>query len=730
MRYERLRGRQAGAATVMSVGICLSLGTPVAAQAQASLAPAAAGITEVVVTASREDLLGRASTASQGSVTHEELDLRPAYRIGQLLETVPGLVVTVHSGEGKAYQYLLRGFNLDHGTDIANFIDDMPINRPTNAHGQGYSDMNFVVPQVLEGVDYTKGTYYPAVGDFGDVASEHMRLADRIPNQVSASLDTFGDGEAYVGGTHALASGAHLAGAIDVSRVDGPFDPGNDFRKTAGIVRFSQGTAANGDDLTVMYYKGDGNFITDQPVRAVAEGLIDRFGTLDPSDGNASERFSVSGHYARQMGDWSLVSNAYFVRSRQTLWNDFTHFLEDPVNGDQEQQDETRNLIGGAVALKLRSNWGGVDSQTTVGVQGRYDDIQVDRRHTRDRKDLDYCELLNADGTATEVSVGLADCTNDRVHLGDTGLYVENTARWSDWLRTDVGLREEYYTGQDKSLLPGSVFSQTPFRKAVSLFQPKGSLILGPWAQTEFYLSAGRGFHSDDLRGVSGTVPLEGLGGTRTAPLLIQSDGEEIGLRSNVIPKVHVQLAVFNVHLNSEIVYDQDQGEDQPGPPSDRYGVELSAEYRPAPWLELSSDLAFSHAQFVNTSAADLLKTYGDDGNHIPLAPGFIGSFGAIVDNLGPWYGGLEVRALGPYPLVPDNSQRDAGYTETNVDVGYKISKSLKAQVSIFNLFDVKANSAAFYYVTDIHDGRGAVADRQFHALEPIAARFTLTASY
>ncbi len=691
---------------------------------------AADPVTEVIVIASRRDLLGQSITASQGSVTREELQLRPAYRVGQLLETVPGLVVTVHSGEGKAYQYLLRGFNLDHGTDIANFIDDMPVNRPTNAHGQGYSDLNFVIPQVLQGVDYTKGTYYPSIGDFGDVASEHMRVADALPDQMSASADTFNDYEAYVGGSTPFAPGAHLMGAFDVSRVNGPFDPGNDFRKTAGIVRFSQGTTTDGYDLTAMYYKGDGNFITDQPARAVAEGLITRFGTLDPSDGNASERMSVSGHYVRQWGDWSFDSNAYFVRSRQTLWNNFTHFLEDPANGDQEQQDETRNLVGGAAALKANSTFGGMASQTTLGVQGRYDDVYVDRRHTLDRKDLDYCELLNADGTATKISVGLPECTANQVHLGDTGLYLENNAHWTDWLRTDLGVREEYYAGQDLSLLPGTVFSQTPFRKAVTLFQPKGSLIFGPWSQTEFYISAGRGFHSDDLRGVSGTVPLEGLGGTRTAPLLVKADGEEIGVRTDIIPKVHVQVAAFNIRLNSEIVYDQDQGEDQPGPPSDRHGVEVSAQYRPVHWLELNSDLSFSRARFIDTSPADLLNTYGDDGKFIPLAPTFIGSFGAIVDNLGPWYGGLEVRSLGPYPLVPDNSQRDAGYTETNVDIGYKINTSLKAQFAIFNLFDVKANSAAFYYTTDIHDGLGPTADHQFHALEPISARVTITATY
>ena len=278
--------------------------------------------------------------------------------------------------------------------------------------------------------------------------------------------------------------------------------------------------------------------------------------------------------------------------------------------------------------------------------------------------------------------------------------------------------------------MPGTVFSTTPFNKAVDLLQPKGSVILGPWWNTEFYLSAGRGFHSDDLRGVSGTVPLEGLGGTGRSPLLVKADSAEIGLRSNIIPKVHVQVAVFNIRLDSEVIYDQDEGIDQPGPTSDRYGVEVSAEYKPFHWLEFNTDLGFSHAQFIQVNPTDLLNNFGDNGNHIPLSPSFIGSIGAIVDNLGPWYGGLEVRALGTYPLVSDNTEKDNGYTETNVDVGYKITPALKAQVAIFNLFDVKANSAAFYYATDIHDGLGPTGDHQVHPLEPIAARFTITATF
>jgi outer membrane receptor protein involved in Fe transport len=685
-------------------------------------------VSGVVVTTSRADLLGRAVTASEGKVTDEELKLRPAYRVGQLLESVPGLVVTAHSGEGKAYQYLSRGFNLDHGTDIANFIDDIPINRPTNAHGQGYSDLNFIIPEVLGGLEYSKGPYFPAIGDFGDVASVNLRLAQAIPDQVSLSAGTLGDYGAFIGGTREIDPNDRAYVALEASHVDGPFIPGNDFRKLAAIARFSHGAPGDGYDLTVQYYKGDGLFTTDQPVRAVLEGLIDRFGTLDPTDGNRSERLSLSSHYAVRGADWAFTTNAYYVRSRQTLWNDFTHFLEDHVNGDQEQQDETRDLAGGAAALDLKWKSGAVSDDVTIGAQARYDGIFVDRRHTVARRVLDYCELLQPDGvTAAPYDIGLPYCSQDLVKLHDIGLYMENKIVWTSWLRTDIGVREEFYGGSDHNLVPGGPFSKAPFSQDVTMFQPKGSLVLGPWWKTEVYVSAGRGFHSDDIRGVSGTVPLEGLQGNATAaPFIVQADGGEAGIRTDIIPRTQIQFAAFYIHLNSEFVYDQDQGEDQAGPPSKRDGVEFSAQYRPSGWLELNTDLSFSHARFDTSH----LAAYGDAGSYIPLAPDFVGSLGVLVDNLGPWFGGLQVRILGSYPLVSDNSERDAGYSETDVNVGYKINTHLRVQAEIFNLFDVKANAAAFYYVTDIHDGLGPTADHQVHPLEPISGRFRLTATF
>jgi outer membrane receptor protein involved in Fe transport len=694
----------------------------------ADISTSATSLSEVVVTASRIDLLGRAPTASQGQITEQEIRLRPAYRVGQLLESVPGLVVTVHSGEGKAPQYLLRGFNLDHGTDLADYIDGMPINRPTNAHGQGYSDLNFEIPDTLDGLDFAKGPYDAANGDFSAVAAIHQHLADEIANQIVLDAGTLNDDRVFIGGTRRLGGGTRLLGAFEFAHVDGPFVPADNFQKHAAALRYSHGESAAGYSLTALYYQGKGNFSTDQPLRAVQEGLIKRFGTLDPSDGTRNERLSLSGTYAARGVDWEFSTNAYYVHSRQTLFNDFTHFLEDPVNGDQEQQDEARSLAGGAAALSVLSRIDAVDTQTTFGIQGRYDDVYLDRRHTRARVVLSYCEAAQPTGPAIAYNVGLNACSEDRVHLGDEGLYATNTTHWSAWLRTTVGLREEFYQAQDRSFIPladGELFSGM---RDATLAQPKGSLVLGPWSNTELYVSAGRGFHSDDARGVMQTVPIEGVpAAAGPTPLLVREDGEEVGLRSDLLAKTHLQIALFNIAAQSELIYDQDQGQDQASAPSDRKGVEFSAQYRPSPWLELNADLSFSRARFTTHS----LAAYGFDGPYIPNAPGFVGSIGALVDGLGPWCGGLQMRFLGAYPLVSDNSQRDAGYSETNLEIGYKVSRRLSLQVQIFNLFNVKANAAAYYYVTRLPGEPAAgLADHQNHPLEPLSARFSAFATF
>ena len=681
-------------------------------------AAAPGSVSEIVVTASRVDLLGVADTASQGSVTQKELELRPVYRVGQLLEATPGLVVTAHSGEGKANQYLVRGFNLDHGTDIANFVDDMPINRPTNTHGQGYSDVNFEIPELAQGLDYTKGPYHAEIGDFGAVASTHLKLANEVANQVSIAAGSFGIYNAFLGGTAHFSDDDRVVGGLYLGHLDGPFDHPDNFRKLAGELRYSHGDSADGYSATLMYYKGDGNFTTDQPLRAIQEGLIDRFGTLDPTDGSSSERLSLSGHYGATGDGWNFSVSGYYIHSRMTLWNDFTHFLDDPINGDQESQNETRDTWGGQVVLTLDHQFGKIDNTLDAGLQARRDTAYLDRRHTKARVSLTTCSEEQADGPAIQVPALGGVCAADDVKLLDLGPYVEDTTRWTPWLRTILGAREEYYQASDHGLLSG--FNGTGHQ---TLFQPKGSIVLGPFYQTELYVSAGRGFHSDDVRGVFGTVPLEGVPGLAgRTPFLAPATGEEVGLRTNIVPKLSIQVAVFQEDFQSELAYNADAGQDEASAPSRRQGIEISGEYKPFRWMELNADLAFSKARYRASAAT--LANFGLDGPFIANAPTFIGSFGVLVDNLGPWFGGLQWRDLGKYPISDgDEFPQDKGYSEINLDVGYKFNEHLKAQLTVFNLTNTKANAAAYFYTSRLAgEPAEGIADMQVHPLEPISA--------
>ena len=682
----------------------------------------------VTVTASRANLIGRATTASQGSITKKELELRPIYRVGQILESVPSLVVTVHSGEGKANQYLIRGYNLDHGTDLATFVDDMPVNRPTNAHGQGYTDLNFFMPQLAGGVDYTKGPYFASVGDFGAVASDHIRLIDDLPTQIQASYGSDNYADVFTGGTYHFKTGAMLLGALDLGHVDGPWTHPENFRRINATARLSQGTDTDGYSLTAMYYKGQGRNDTDQPARAVEGSLIGRYGSLDPTDGNKSDRWSVSGHYGAVGTDWKLATSAYVVHSTMVLWNDFTHLLDDPINGDQEQQDETRTLAGGTIAYSYYKSFADIETDTTVGLQERYDTEYIDRRHTKDRVVLDYCNDGNGD-----YSVGESACTADLVQLNDVAPYIENTTHWVPWLRTIVGAREDYDSGNIRSVLASFPFNG---HDSEFLFQPKGSIAIGPFYGTEFYYSAGKGFHSDDLRGVLGSVPLEGTAyAAGQVPLMAKTFGQEIGIRNATWPKLQTQITVFRQDFSSEQQYDQDAGQDVATAPSRRTGIEASVEYRPYNWIELNTDVDFTKARYFGSG--DKLAGYPffiTGGAYIANAPKYTASFGILVDNLGNWYGGLAERILGPQPLTDGPFfPSTRGYAETNLDIGYKFTPKLKAQFSIYNLLNSQAYSAEYYYATDITQaevakyGTAGVPDYQVHPLEPISFRATVT---
>jgi outer membrane receptor protein involved in Fe transport len=647
-------------------------------------------VQEVVVTASTLNLLGQATTSSEGAVTKQELELRPVYRVGQLLETVPGLMVTVHSGEGKANQYLLRGFNLDHGTDLATFVDSMPANARTHAHGQGYTDLNFLIPELAAGVHFTKGPYYAAEGDFSSVGSVRMALVDALPTQVSVSAGTVGDQRLFAGSSFEL-GGGRLIAAGEAVHLDGPWVHPDDLKKVNAALRW----AGDGASLTGMYYRGTWNATTDQPQRAIDQGLIGRFGAVDPSDGGQAERFSLSGEWRHDLsGGAQLSANAYAVRSQLTLWNNFTHFLEDPVNGDQRAQNDRRTVLGGAVGVKASRPVFGLDADWSVGVQARYDRIYVDARHTQSRQVLETV-------------------LQDRVNESSFGVYGEATLHFGELVRAIGGLRWDRFHADDENLVGGASGSQD-----ADILQPKGSLVFGPWEETELYLSAGRGFHSNDVR--AGT--LNDVGSVARPPFLVESTGYEVGVRTSAIPHVQAAATLFQMQFDSELTYNADAGATEAGRPGRRRGLELTAQYRPVRWLELNANVAISKARYTDGDPA---------GNHIEDAPALVASAGMLLDNLGPWFGAMEVRDLGAHALTPDNSKRSDGYRELNLNLGYKLTDQVKVQLDVFNVTNSQDDAADYVY-TDRLQGEPAegVEDLHMHPLEPRSARIALTAIF
>ena len=699
---------------------------PMCARAQETPStPAPDATQDIIVTASRADLLGRATTASQGTVTQEEIALRPIYRPGQLFESIPGLVVTVHSGEGKANQYLIRGYNLDHGTDFAVFVDDMPVNRPTNTHGQGYTDLAFLMPVTVAGIDYTKGPYYAGIGDFGSVASSHALLTDELPSQATVTIGTEGYQSSVAAGTLHLSGGRRLLGAAEVSHYDGPWKPGQDFRKVNAMLRYSQGGKADGLSVTGMFYQSAGLLTTDQPLRAIQAGLISPFGTLDPSDASRSQRYSLSAHLDRALGPGQFAGSLYGIHSSMTLWNNFTHYLDDPVNGDQEEQDETRTTLGGALSYTLQGTLGSVGADLIIGFQARYDTVFVDRRHTVGRTTiLPYCTFEQTDGSALVFPTVGGYCTADRAHLLDFAPYAQATVRPTRWLRAVLGLREEHYAARDTSFTTG-----TGGRQHQWLTQPKASLILGPWSKTEFYLSYGRGFHSNDVRGVFGTVPQQGVPlANGPTPLLATTNGYEIGLRSDIMPRVQFQIAAFQQDFGSELRYNADIGQDDAGAPSRRRGVEVSAQYHPTHWLEFNADLAFSQPRYRGAN----LEEFNLAGPYIADAPDFIYSAGILVDKLGRWSGGLQWRRLGTHSLTDGpRDPTDGGYSEWNLDIHYALPGGFGVAISIFNIFQSHDDAADYYYTTRLPgEPAEGVAGYQVHPLEPRSARFSLSKTF
>jgi len=670
----------------------------------ASLAPLAwAGgeqtLDTVVITGTASpSLVGVADSASVGTVTKKQLDARTVYRPGELLEAAPGLIVSQHSGEGKANQFYLRGFNLDHGTDLRTTVDGMLVNQRSHAHGQGWTDLNFLIPELATGLEYRKGPYFASEGDFSSAGAVSIKYADTLAKGI-ASVG-FGENRykrLLLADSPAVGDG-HLLYALERLTNDGPFNHPDKYNKINGVLRYSEGDAANGFNITGMGYSAHWNSTDQIPRRAVDAGLIDRFDAIDRTDGGDSHRYSLSGAWRHSTETTNTQVNAYLIANRLDLFSNFTYFLDDPVHGDQFAQPDRRRSTG----LNASHSWYqpglGLDSQNTVGAQFQNDNI--------------FNGLLSTQARRT-VSVTRRD------HIVETslGLYAENATKWLSWFRSVVGVRGDTYRFNVKSNDPANSDKTT-----AGIVNPKLALIFGPWSRTEFYLNAGGGFHSNDARGATISVDPKTGDPASKVPPLVRSKGYEVGVRTEPVPGLQTSLSVYQLDFNSELTFAGDAGTTEAGRPSRRIGFELANFYKVTDWLTLDGDLAYAHARYRDSAP---------EGRHIPGSVEGVASLAADIDNLGPWFGALQLRYFGPRPLIEDDSVRSKSTTSLNGRIGYKITKSIKVALEGYNLTNSR-NSAIDYDYTSRLPGEpsGGVDDIHFHPLESRSFRATMVIEF
>ncbi len=667
-------------------------------------ADSAAPLETVVVTGRAADLVGIAASANQGSVNAFDLDLRPLLRPGEIVENIPGVIITQHSGSGKANQYFLRGFNLDHGTDLAIDVDGMPVNMPSHGHGQGYSDLNFAIPELIQRVDYKKGPYYADVGDFGSAGAFSIHYYDVMPSGIArVEGGQFGYGRAVLADNAGLGAG-NLVYALELEHNDGPWVTGDDARKVGGMLRYAQGDTQDGWSLTAMAYHNIWNSTDQVADRAIAGQTdpvgappstiqISRWGELDNSDGGKTGRYSLSADWRRQTGSNSrLHATAYTLYYDLDLFSNFTYFLNDPVRGDQFEQQDARTVFGGAIDQVWDHNLFGADMKTTVGLQLRYDEIRNGLFHTQRRQRL-----------STDVF--------DRISETNAGLYVQNEAHWAPWLRTILGLRGDLFTF-DVANISGAGNSGNV---TASMAEPKAGIVLGPWANTEIYLNGGFGYHSNDARGV--------VDAAAPATPLARTKGAEVGVRTAIIPDLQSSLTLWTLHIQSELTWEGDAGSTAPSGPTDRIGVEFANFYTPTPWLTLDADFAWSHARFTLFDPA---------GQRVPESLEGTIDGGIALHDLDDWAknwsGGLRVRYFGPRNLTQDGTVHSKATTLVYANLGYEFAENWTIGLSIFNLLDTKASDIDYFYTSRLPgEPAGGVDDVHTHPAEPREFRVSIT---
>ena len=679
----------------------------VVAVVSSSVANAQEAVTleRVVVNGGRfANLIGVADSATEGTIDAKQLATRPLLRPAEVLESVPGLTVTQHSGDGKANQYFLRGFNLDHGSDFASYVNGMPINNVSHAHGQGYMDLNFLIPELISTVRYRKGAYNAEDNAFVVTGVAYVDYARRLPEPiVDLTVGQHNYRRALGAGSLKLNDEFTLLGGIELGGTDGPWDQPEKLHKVNTTLRLSSGTAANGFSATAMTYVSRWIATEHVPERAIASGEIGRFGTLAPTDGGQTYRHSLSADWARTGDAGSTRANGYVVGYGLNLFSSPSG-VQDP----QHEQEDRRTIFGGAVSHSKGLGATLFDTEATLGLQYR-----------RDR--IPRVGLFN-----TVERIRTETVRQDKIDQSAIGVYAEARTQWLPWFRSTLGARFDWLYGSVSSI-DGLLNAANGGTVRTTQASPKMALALGPFSGTEFYVNWGRGFHTNDFRGATSSVsPVDGSPAQKVRPLA-KATSAEVGLRARPLPGWNTALSLWKTKLASELVFIGDEGVTEPKGASRRSGIEWWNDYAPTPWLTIDADLAISRARFVEAS---------NGGTQVPNAIPLSASLGASADANGAWFGGLRLRYIGAYPLEETGTHKSSAFLTTNLKVGYRVGPSLRVSLDVLNLFDRRANDIEYWGTSCTRtEGPGCNGGDGFdgklvHPLEPRTFRVSVRASF
>ncbi len=659
---------------------------------------------EIQIHGPRDPAVGEADSASEGAAERASFQSRPKLRPGDIVEAVPGVVATQHSGDGKANQYFLRGFNLDHGTDFSISLDGMPVNLPSHGHGQGYADLNFLIPELVSGVRYRKGPYSVEAGDFslaGSASMDYLGTLERPFAQITLGPNNYKRG--LIAGARSDDDHTWL-GALELAGHDGPWLRPEGLRKVNAVLRFSQGTRERGWNLTAMAYNSHWNATDQVPQREIDAGTLARFGTLDASDGGQTRRLSLSGKWFDTSARGQTQISAHVIDYALNLWSNFTYNLSRPLLGDQFEQTDRRRVYGAQVSHKLAHPVAGLDGVLSLGAQWRGD------------------RIAEAGLYLTQARVRDTTIRQDQVSQDAFSVHAQQLLNFSSSWRGTLGLRGDVLnyrvTGLEPVYGPGN-----SGQGSGSLWQPKAGLAWTLSPRSELYANAGVGFHSNDVRGATiSTDPQTGLPAERV-PALVKGTGSELGWRFSPRPGLVTTLALWQLKIDSELVYVGDAGSTEAGRASARHGLEATLRWQASPSWQWELDAALSRARFEGSPP-------GGEGNTIDNAVERVVTAGVNWQQ-GPWGASLRLRHMGPRALDTLDSVRSASSTLLNLGLRYAASKDLSLSLDVFNLGNQQGNDIEYAYASctarEVAAGicGGGIDGRHIHPMEPRTLRLS-----